>query len=655
MLNNSIKEEFNIRINKILNIICFIVIIIILFIVTRNLNKVNDNIYNSEILDKIEKSEYDECSLNNNYIKASQNKVIKQKDGFEKYFILGYFQYYKQDFKKAKNNFQKAMNYIEEEKNILTISYNGKFLVQCLALEKNYEEANEVYKKICKYIPKDDYIFMYRPIMDMAKYLAIASDKSEIGINELDNIVEKLGSIPDGIRLHLYKNYYQVYKINRNYPMVINYILKSIKLAEKLGEENVMARLMVDLGSIYYNLRDYKHAEETMLKALSIIENNGSKGLYLKNYILDNLVKLYMDLEQYDEALEKAQNIKYVQCEEEIPTPSNFITMIDLIKSSIYIKKGQVELAQNLLNEIGKNIEDKKVEDNKNIDNLDTEYYYYLSLGELKSKTNDYKEALDYYKKCLALTEKSSSRKFIVLDKISSIYNKMGDYKYRSIYKETLLNEYKNDETIRNKENREYIIKDLEKEGVLIENSNRQLLFYKKLLVGIVIVVIIIMALIKKMRNLKQQTITDGLTNIYNRKYFDYCYNKAILKRENISILMIDIDDFKKINDTYGHDIGDAVIKNTAKVIDNLLDKNDLVFRYGGEEFCVLVKNKPINEVVDLAENIRGFIETIKVQENVGVTISLGIGMSYRGKNILKLADENLYIAKNVGKNKVIF
>ena len=104
-----------------------------------------------------------------------RSKIINEKDTFEKYFILGYFSYYKNDFDNAKKYFEEAMKYIDNEKNLLVISYNGQFLANCWAFERNYEKANEVYNKICKYIPKNQYSYVYKPIMNMAKYLAVAS------------------------------------------------------------------------------------------------------------------------------------------------------------------------------------------------------------------------------------------------------------------------------------------------------------------------------------------------------------------------------------------------------------------------------------------------------------------------------------------------
>ncbi|RDY23810.1 GTP cyclohydrolase IIa [Romboutsia maritimum] len=588
--------------------------------------------------------------LSNKYIQNIQNKIIKQKDSFQKYFILGYFRYYKDDLKNAKTYFEKAMNYIEDEKNLKVICYNSKFLMKYWAFERNYEKANEVFKKTCNYIPKKQYVFLYEPMMDMARYLSVASRKSEIGMKALDDIVKNIANLTDGINLCKYNSYYQIYRVDKSYAREVNYLLKAIKLSESLDDEFLLSRLICDLGAVYYELRDYKNAEEAMQRAFNIMKKYESKNIFLKNYILMNLVELYMDLEKYDKALEKGQQIKYVQKLNKMITSQDLKNMIDIIKSNIYIQKKQLNSAEKLLYSVKEKIVDKK-----KINMLYTYYYYNLALGNLNLARGENKQAIIYYKQAEEISEKEYVKEIKLLDKIADVYHQLGDEKSRANYQQLLVNLYNKNELSRNKENRDYLINHLEKEGELIKSGKKQLFFYKSLSIVTIIVFLIISFLVRKLRQLKKQNIVDGLTSVYNRKYFDFCYNKAILKKENISIIMIDIDDFKKINDTYGHSTGDLFIKTTAKIIKNLLDKEDLVFRYGGEEFCVLIKNKDIHEVIELAENIRMFTESIKLKEKLKVTLSLGIGFTNKGEDALKLADENLYKAKNTGKNKVVF
>ena len=164
---------------------------------------------------------------------------------------------------------------------------------------------------------------------------------------------------------------------------------------------------------------------------------------------------------------------------------------------------------------------------------------------------------------------------------------------------------------------------------------------------------------------LKELANTDSLTKLYNRRYF-YKIATKILKlsqraKQDICICMIDIDNFKNINDTYGHHLGDYVIKNLAKKLNTLTRQSDIVARYGGEEFVLLFPNTSIEGAQIIAKKICKEISEQKLinkKINLSYTISLGLSL-YNGEDsiddfIIK-ADESLYKAKHAGKNQVIF
>jgi len=183
-----------------------------------------------------------------------------------------------------------------------------------------------------------------------------------------------------------------------------------------------------------------------------------------------------------------------------------------------------------------------------------------------------------------------------------------------------------------------------------------------------------------KLLNEKLKTVaeTDGLTGIYNRRYFNEYINFEINKvlnrskcRKNvdrkitIGIAIIDIDNFKNINDTYGHIVGDSVIIQVVEVIKRNLVSNELMCRYGGEEFVVLFTETPKNDAVKVAEKMRMAVEESRFdfsEENRSGMVTVSIGFAYFEEKIseninclLKLADDRLYEAKKTGKNKVIY
>jgi len=163
----------------------------------------------------------------------------------------------------------------------------------------------------------------------------------------------------------------------------------------------------------------------------------------------------------------------------------------------------------------------------------------------------------------------------------------------------------------------------------------------------------------KQAKNLANR---DYLSGAYNRRFlFDSgtsIFKKAQRKKEDIAVAMIDIDNFKNINDTYGHDVGDLVIKNTVNVLNKILRTSDLMVRFGGEEFCILLEYISLKDTITLFQRIIEKFEhnIIKVNnQSFSYTISIGIcyGMEENLEAMIKKSDDNLYLAKNNGKNQL--
>ena len=164
--------------------------------------------------------------------------------------------------------------------------------------------------------------------------------------------------------------------------------------------------------------------------------------------------------------------------------------------------------------------------------------------------------------------------------------------------------------------------------------------------------------------NLHKLSITDGLTKIYNRRYFfESGQNLIDLSRrehKKVSLLMLDIDHFKTINDTYGHQTGDAVLCALPKEIQKMIRKSDLLARIGGEEFAVLLYDASIDDVKKLAQNICTKIlekKFVDKEQHIHVTVSIGISSINNSINSLDAlyhsADKKLYEAKKCGRNCV--
>lgn len=159
--------------------------------------------------------------------------------------------------------------------------------------------------------------------------------------------------------------------------------------------------------------------------------------------------------------------------------------------------------------------------------------------------------------------------------------------------------------------------------------------------------------------------ITDDLTRLYTQRHFRTCIEKSFsdFQRygEKFSLLMIDLDDFKRINDTYGHPVGDIVLREIAEVISGSIRDNDLAFRYGGEEFAVLLPGTGTRGCRHVAERIRRSTEESVLDKggrNLRVTVSIGCATlpdtALTVRDLILAADTRLYDAKKAGKNRII-
>lgn len=176
---------------------------------------------------------------------------------------------------------------------------------------------------------------------------------------------------------------------------------------------------------------------------------------------------------------------------------------------------------------------------------------------------------------------------------------------------------------------------------------------------------------IKRIYTLEIENVTDPLMGIYNRRHLDRIlyieFSKATRHKLPLSILMLDIDFFKKVNDTYGHNVGDMVLKNLGTLMKELCRETDIVARYGGEEIMIVCPLIDGRHAIELAERLRQKIEASIIVPadvkngitEVRITVSIGIA-EYTPEistveDLVKLSDLALYRAKNEGRNRTFF
>ena len=154
-------------------------------------------------------------------------------------------------------------------------------------------------------------------------------------------------------------------------------------------------------------------------------------------------------------------------------------------------------------------------------------------------------------------------------------------------------------------------------------------------------------------RTILESSQIDKLTQVYNRNYLETSFENLFNSFNCKCISMVDIDHFKQINDTYGHQIGDEILRNFAEIIRKNIRKSDKIIRYGGEEFLMFMPSTTKQEAMVILHNIKNSIKPCK---NIKYTFSAGI--ADEGETLaemIRIADERLYKAKKTGRNKIIF
>ncbi len=166
--------------------------------------------------------------------------------------------------------------------------------------------------------------------------------------------------------------------------------------------------------------------------------------------------------------------------------------------------------------------------------------------------------------------------------------------------------------------------------------------------------------------DLEQQSIRDGLTGLFNRRFMEVALDRELSRahrhEKQLALLMVDLDHFKEINDALGHEAGDGVLRQAAQIMNRLVRSDDIICRYGGEEFVVILPEISLENACARAERIRSAMSDIQLhfgeEELRKVTISIGVALypqhGTTAEQLLRASDRALYAAKNQGRNRVV-
>lgn len=463
------------------------------------------------------------------------------------------------------------------------------------------------------------------------------------------------------------------YQINQdeNLSKVVNISGRQRMLSQRISKDAYALYLTEDKVKIDFYINELKMSADLWKRSSSDLKNGNPS---------DTITKLFSEIEENHTAMLNASYDIITMIESEDYSKSILIDKLNIIENNekIFLKG-----MDTIVYQYDQEFQDKMVLLGKTemilfwvtvVIILFEILYIFIPAG--KSLSTAFEEIRESNENMLKLFKTAHGAMFVldqknlqvlIMNKEAEELGDIDSFLGRSISFEDIIKCEYNDyfaliQKIKNNEkneNIELIINTNKKKNIAVLLSSTKMHFHKKdaILVGIFDI-----TLQKKAEEvLKNIAITDELTGAYNRYFLEERINEEIkhadVYNEPLSIIILDLDHFKKINDTWGHPVGDEILKQTAEIASSIIRRSDVLFRLGGEEFLVLMPKTTIDEAFVVAERLR---ETLENNPNsvVGkITASFGVAQKIKFESfnsLYKRADEALYKAKGNGRNRVV-
>ncbi|WP_367317328.1 diguanylate cyclase [Vibrio coralliilyticus] len=362
-------------------------------------------------------------------------------------------------------------------------------------------------------------------------------------------------------------------------------------------------------------------------------------------------------------------------------TGSNKIKFSTL--SNMSQRYSDVGNSQEALKLARKCIEESQVLDTKSNITLATCYEAY---AEASFVARDYQKSIDYAKQVIEVLHTSESNEVVweiqTLETLVKAYEAQGDYQqalaymkqqsqvrqnfYRQTYDDEILSEKNALERQLNKREIELLEAQNELQQTKLRSQRTREILFITLFFALAYLVIRRLWKMKRItKELESQNTTDPLTGLANRRYIENWLSQSdnVQQHKSYALSVIDIDHFKQFNDTHGHDVGDTVLKATANQLKNNTRSHDIIARWGGEEFVMIIPIDNVHTVEETLERLRKSVESHKIhidEDSLAVTISVGTQLCHYQDietdwdRVFRKADKALYQAKQSGRNKCI-
>lgn len=526
---------------------------------------------------------------------------------------------------------QKKMSFLQNINN----SNNNLNINTLSSLEK------EVLNKFKK-IPKNEYSHKYKEIAENNRPLLDLHLEENIGAYILKTLLNSNQLSPEQ-RLYILNKLRVIDSLSGNIVNTIKITIEYLNLAEELNSEYDIVRAKIGLSSIISSLGGYETAI-ILLENINLADKNFPLINRTKISYYFHLAENYYFIDNYKDAFKYLDKISNLLEGEPEDYKVNILLLKNLLKTQLYLKLNNSQEALNNLN-LSKNL----------LDNLqkvyfsDLKIFYLLTLESYNLKYNFQNFNENNIKNFIETSQETGDAIFLKMafDLLFEYYFESNDFiKYRKLDL-MYISHLKKITNANNKFFTLYLVGNLENEYISTENKK----LYRHISIILLVSLIILIISFKRTQYLDKKTKIDALTNIGNRLAFNTKLKE--LKNKDYYMLLFDIDNFKRLNDTYGHDFGDEVLFTVGKILKTIENKEISIYRIGGEEFLIIFTSLNKNFCIDSCEYIRKSIENIKWKNPVTVTISGGF--SQKSENTYIKCDSRLYKAKNSGKNLIIY
>lgn len=607
-----------------------------------NINEKINNIKKHYQLDHYENCKFEFNKINLNYLLNKRNKDT------EEYFILGY--YYKEngDIYDAQRYFDLATEKISRSQNIF-IKYYLYNRLSHKFINSDYEKSKKYTKMALQNIDLKTDNKAYLLVCDSLVKHRTKINGSKFVIENMEKCIERSNKENT---FQLTKKIAPIYYLVGERDRAIKCFLAVLHTADEKKDTYSSAKSLIDLSLMFIDMRAYDLSEQLVYKALKEAKDiNDERKYNMQLYAYIALCEINLNNEDFESLKENISQVYKLKGKVEPQYYNDFLMNAKVFESMVFVKQGQHQKAKECIDEasnILRNEEDILLADGDILVLIGYANYKY-SIGE------NY-EAIKFYKISYAkmLERKSIAYEVLILKELKEIYNDVGDEKSSNNVNQELKrisSQYQNEIANSYIKNSISEYKNLKK---LQENFKYKIKIMIVIILMFIVFIVIILIYNVKTKKLEEELKIDQLTKVYNRGYFNFRYDTLLKNKSDFYIVMFDIDDFKKLNDTYGHEFGDEVLIGICRFFRKNISNNCSIYRYGGEEFVIIVKNKSKKEILYKAERCRQTIESMTWSKDVTVTVSIGIASSIENKdNTLNKADENLYISKFKGKNRL--